>query len=179
MLLFGTHLLREDGIVDGTIEALGYILVTFAVIGRVWAAAYISGNKNKRLVTAGPYSLCRNPLYLFSFLGTVGLGMATESITVVLILIILFIVISIPTIRSEEQSLHVIFGDEYTKYMQRVPRFWPKFSAFWRPDSVQINPAAYAKALKHGVTLMLFFGILQAAEWAHAHHLLPNLFTFP
>jgi protein-S-isoprenylcysteine O-methyltransferase Ste14 len=36
---------------------------------RLWCSLYISGYKNSQLITSGPYSLCRNPLYFFSFVG--------------------------------------------------------------------------------------------------------------
>src|SRR6476660_1715925 len=30
---------------------------------RLWATGYVGGRKRRELVTEGPYSLCRNPLY--------------------------------------------------------------------------------------------------------------------
>jgi len=44
----------------------GTLLAGVAVTGRAWSLMYISGKKNASLVTVGPYSLCRNPLYFFS-----------------------------------------------------------------------------------------------------------------
>ena len=42
---------------------LGFILVVFGSFGRIWASLYIEGNKTKNLITAGPFSMVRNPLY--------------------------------------------------------------------------------------------------------------------
>ncbi len=60
----------------------GVVLVGVATVGRLWCALYIGGRKNAVLVTEGPYAMTRNPLYFFSFLGFVGLGLATEALTV-------------------------------------------------------------------------------------------------
>ena len=43
----------------------GMILVGIASLGRMWCSLYIAGYKDDKLVTDGPYSLCRNPLYFF------------------------------------------------------------------------------------------------------------------
>ena len=56
-----------------TLESLqmsifGFILVVFGCFGRIWASLYIEGNKTKNLITAGPFSMVRNPLYFFSLI---------------------------------------------------------------------------------------------------------------
>ncbi len=68
--------------------SIGLILVAIGSIGRLWCMLYISGHKTKTLITTGPYSLCRNPLYCFSFIGTIGLGFSAESLVVTLLLTI-------------------------------------------------------------------------------------------
>lgn len=52
---------------------MGWLFVGVGAMGRIWCSIYISGYKNNKLVMEGPYSLCRNPLYLFSYLGGVGI----------------------------------------------------------------------------------------------------------
>ena len=47
---------------------LGFVLVVFGSFGRIWASLYIEGNKTKNLITAGPFSMVRNPLYFFSLI---------------------------------------------------------------------------------------------------------------
>ena len=54
------------------LELFGVALLAVAAMGRIWCLIYIAGRKNKELCQLGPYSLCRNPLYLFSFVGVIG-----------------------------------------------------------------------------------------------------------
>src|SRR5882757_8547660 len=48
------------------VEWVGVVLIVLCVMGRTWASLYIAGRKGEKLVSDGPYSVCRNPLYLFS-----------------------------------------------------------------------------------------------------------------
>lgn len=52
---------------------LGLLLVGVATVGRLWCSLYISGHENSELITTGPYSLSRNPLYFFSLPGFAGI----------------------------------------------------------------------------------------------------------
>lgn len=78
-----------------------------------------------RLVTEGPYSWIRHPLYSFGTLLCVALclisSLWTLAVGMVFPLGILFWRVQI-----EEQRLIEQFGDEYRSYMQRTGRFLPK-----------------------------------------------------
>ena len=50
-----------------------------------WSSLYIAGRKGRELVTVGPYSTCRNPLYFFSIVGAAGMGAQSGSLTLGLI----------------------------------------------------------------------------------------------
>jgi len=63
----------------------GCVLAGAASLGRLWCALYIAGYKDGVLVTEGPYSLCRNPLYFCNLLGAAGVGLATETLLVALL----------------------------------------------------------------------------------------------
>lgn len=64
--------------ISGILFLVGCLCVGAAMAGRIWCAQYIAGYKNDVLVREGPYSVCRNPLYFFSFLGcTASLGNRT------------------------------------------------------------------------------------------------------
>lgn len=103
--------------------ALSLILV----IPGIWLRAYASGyvKKNAELTMTGPYAFTRNPLYLGSMLIAFGFALASRSIWIALALAVLFAVIYIPVIRSEEAFLRSKFNG-FDAYAARVPRLLPR-----------------------------------------------------
>src|ERR1700761_4563833 len=83
------------------------------VIPGVWLRAYASGyvKKNRELTTTGPYAHTRNPLYLGSMMIAFGFAMAAHSVWIAVVLVVLFIAIYVPVIRSEEEYLRSVFPD--------------------------------------------------------------------
>ena len=67
-------------------------------------------------MTQGPYSVCRNPLYFFSFIGLVGIGLATETVSLTLFLIAFFALVYPAVIAGEEEFLRGKFGPAYVEY---------------------------------------------------------------
>ncbi len=53
-----------------SIDIIGFTLIVLSGVGRIWSSAYIAGLKSKRVISYGPYSIMRNPLYFFSSLGS-------------------------------------------------------------------------------------------------------------
>ena len=107
------------------LSIFGSALVVISVVGRCWAIFHIGSRKNVNLVQTGPYSYCRNPLYFFSFLATLGCGLVSKSIilSIVFSLVVLFLFVKL--IQKEEQYLLQKFGHEYRVYRLSVPRFFP------------------------------------------------------
>jgi len=99
------------------------------VLPGLWLRAYASGyvKKNRELTTTGPYAHTRNPLYLGSILMAAGFAVALLSWPVALALVIMFAVIYIPTIASEERFLRATFP-EFPAYCRRVPRLIPRLT---------------------------------------------------
>jgi protein-S-isoprenylcysteine O-methyltransferase Ste14 len=96
----------------------------------VWLRAIAAGHvrKNSELTTTGPYAYTRNPLYLGSVIIALGFGVASRSPWVALAIIVLFLAIYLPVIRSEESYLRSVF-DDFDDYARRVPRLLPRFRA--------------------------------------------------
>lgn len=142
-LLFG--ILGAGRFPQGTMQhdlmlVAGYALLAFCAMGRLYSTAFIGGIKNKNLVTVGPYSVCRNPLYFFSLCGAAGLGFATASLTVTAIIFFGFLIVYIGLISREEEFLQDKFGKEFTIYKNKVPRLLPDLSRWHCPAELTFQP---------------------------------------
>jgi protein-S-isoprenylcysteine O-methyltransferase Ste14 len=129
------------------IEFLGFFLVFSAVLGRLWCTLYIGGRKDLDLCQSGPYSLTRNPLYFFSFLGLVGMCLAAQNIVLMIISAFLFLAYYRPVIRNEEKRLLSLFGPDYLLYMAKVPRFFPRLDLPESEDIVVVHSRAFVRSL--------------------------------
>ena len=179
VVLVSHHPFGEDTLLDDALEVSGYILLVAAGIGRLWCAAYISGNKKTQLVVSGPYSLVRNPLYFFSLLGFIGAGFALESITVAVTLALIFTLTHVPAIRAEERNLKSLFGVDFAAYMEKVPRFFPRSLAMTQPDRLEFSPRLFNRAVWECALILLIFLLAHGLEWAHAHEIIPVLIHLP
>ena len=56
----------QDDATHEWIEMAGIMLILVAILGRIWCTLYIGGRKCAEVVDSGPYSVIRNPLYVFS-----------------------------------------------------------------------------------------------------------------
>ncbi len=158
-------------------DIVGFIFIVLAGVGRIWAAAYISGFKSGKVIKDGPYSMMRNPLYFFSFLGFAGIGLVFGSITLSILLIAIFLITHWGTILSEEQKLRGIFGKEYDEYFDTTPRFFPKFSLFQNPKVIEFYPRKFTKTLIEATYLIFSYGFVKLIIWLHSANILPNLFN--
>lgn len=103
-------------VTGGGIALLGLVV-------RGWAAGFL--DKNQSLATGGPYRYTRNPLYLGSAVTGVGLGIAGDSVVMMLAFAALFLLVYWPVIRREECFLRQKFGAVYDAYAASVPLFIP------------------------------------------------------
>ena len=156
-------------------DIIGFAFIVVAGVGRIWAAAYISGFKSGKVVKDGPYSMMRNPLYFFSFLGFAGVGMVFGSLILAIILIAVFMITHWPTILAEEAKLREIFGKEYDEYVNATPRFFPKTSLFQNPETIEFYPRKFTKTLFEATYLIFAYGGVKLLLWLHEAEILPNL----
>lgn len=110
---------------SGRFLALSLVLVLPGLWLRAYAAGYVK--KNAEVTTTGPYAYTRNPLYLGSMLIAFGFVLAARTPWIAVALALLFAVIYIPVIRSEEAFLRANFAG-YSDYAARVPRLIPRLT---------------------------------------------------
>src|SRR5579864_984953 len=90
-------------IIAGSCVALLGLLIRALASGHV--------KKNEQLTISGPYAYTRNPLYLGSLFLAAGFAIAARSRWIALIAIIIFFVVYIPVMRSEEDFLRAHFPE--------------------------------------------------------------------
>ena len=132
---FRAYTLEITTIESLQMSILGFVLVVFGSFGRIWASLYIEGNKTKNLVTSGPFSMVRNPLYFFSLIMLLGFSLALKAIYLPLALLLIFVIFHIPTIANEERKLRKNHGDKFESYMKYTPRLIPNIFKYKRPET--------------------------------------------
>ncbi len=179
LLLFTGHSFEQGTIPDLLFELTGLFLLTVCSFGRLWALMYITGYKSDILITEGPYSMVRHPLYFFSFVGSIGIGLASENL-LILGLIIAFYVFYYPfTILAEERTLTENFGQVYSDYMKRTPRFLPRLSLYREPETYHVNTASFVRNFVDGMWFIWIFLLMHFVEMLQDSGHLPVLLRVP
>jgi protein-S-isoprenylcysteine O-methyltransferase Ste14 len=105
------------------------LLATLGLAYSVWGLAYLRRSfsiipEARRLVTGGPYSLSRHPVYLGEIVAAIGVNLATAGWPGALA-ILYFIGCELLRIRWEEGVLARAFPNDYPAYARRVARYLP------------------------------------------------------
>jgi protein-S-isoprenylcysteine O-methyltransferase Ste14 len=165
------------GIISTILFLIGVLLVGIGSIGRIWCSLYISGYKSKTLVTEGPYSISRNPLYFFSMLGSLGVGLTTEILIIPAVLMFSFAIYYPLVIKREERNLSKLFGQKYQEYHDRTPVFIPKISLLSEPAEYVVKPVIFRKHIFDTLIFIWLIGIIKLIEGLHELNILPSFFT--
>jgi protein-S-isoprenylcysteine O-methyltransferase Ste14 len=125
---------------------LGLIISILGEMLRVWAVSY-AGSETRttvsvgatNLVTQGPYSYIRNPLYLGNIIIYTGMGIMSNSLFPYLQMtgLIYFIIQYYFIIKVEEDYLTNKFGNIYNIYKSSVRSFIPNFKKL--PENIKSN----------------------------------------
>ena len=139
--------------------------VPFIVAGeflRIWAVGYAGASTRARtlgaardLVTTGPYSYVRNPLYLGNFLLSLGVCLVANVYWLVAVLIVGYFFQYLPIIAVEEAYLLESCGSVYQTYRGQVPRFIPQFRSYPDPSPHDFSFARAIKSEKRTLTAIV------------------------
>ena len=115
---------RREGLV-----LLADLLATLGLAYSVWGLAYLRRTfsiipEARRLVTGGPYSLSRHPVYLGEIVAAIGINLATAGWPGALA-VVYFISCELLRIRWEEGVLARAFPNDYPAYARRVACYLP------------------------------------------------------
>ncbi len=165
----------HNSFAGNAMRATGLCLIMAAVIGRLWATLYIGGRKNASLVTAGPYSITRNPLYCFSIIGAAGIGLVFGSLVIAIILGGAIAALLTAKARDEAAMLGQRFGTSYAAYAARVPLLWPRPSLYRDEGTPSFQPRPLRHALRDGLLFLLTVPVAELVPCAKGAGLLPRL----
>jgi len=181
VLLFGQSIWADEGENNfhEIIELTGFAFILVAIIGRTWCSLYIGGRKKATVVDVGPYSISRNPLYVFSFIGAAGAGAQFGSVSAALAAAVVTVLVFAVVVRKEERFLAEKFGEPYLAYKARVPRFIPKFSLWRNVDMLEIRPHLVVRTFVDACVFLASIPLAEGIEMAQDHGILPILWMVP
>ena len=162
--------------VGSVLFLMGIILAGIAALGRLWCSLYIAGYKTDTLITEGPYSMCRNPLYFLSFIGALGVGFTSKTFMMPLIISLAFGAYYPFVIKSEEAKLKIRHKHKFDTYFDKVPRFFPKISYLTEPAEYIVKPIVFKKHIFDAIWFIWIIGIMGIIETLHDLNILPALF---
>jgi protein-S-isoprenylcysteine O-methyltransferase Ste14 len=122
---------------------LGLPLVVAGEALRVWSSGTLE--KNVTIAKGGPYAYTRNPLYVGNFVIGLGFVVMGHNPWLGLAYLLLFPLIYLPTVLEEERFLRAKFGTAYERYLERVPRFVPR----WGPGTDAVGHFRWGLVMFH------------------------------
>ena len=123
------------------IIGIGLIVVGESI--RIYGVRFAGGATRTRevgapsLCTSGPYSRCRNPLYLGNMIIYCGVVLMAGGQFLWPLLFIVFVFFTLQyymIISLEEETLVQLFGNEYQLYSESVPKLFPRISPWLGND---------------------------------------------
>lgn len=160
-------------------EVIGTMAIFIAIAGRGWSLFYIGGRKNAELITSGPYSISRNPLYLFSLVGVAGIGAQTGSILSTAMLVLAAYLAFDMAMRGEEAYLASRYGRIFDDYKARVPRLWPDFSLWRECEDMPLRSSSAIGSLRDALVFLGAWIAIELVRLGQAAGLLPVVWTLP
>lgn len=162
------------------IEWVGILLIFICVFGRTACTLYIGGRKATALTEIGPYSVTRNPLYVFSVIGAIGVGAQFGSVMLAIAAgALAWLIMHVFLVRKEEAALLERFGKPYAEYCRRVPRYWPDFSLWHEPASIVVSVPRVARTFLDASLFLLAVPLAECFEQLQRLGLIPVLFHLP
>lgn len=125
------HLLFPIKAIPDAYRILGIIPIIFGITINIWADNMFKKEKTtvkpdnlpSKLITKGPFSFSRHPMYLGFVSILIGISMALGSLLSFLAPILMYITLEIKFIRYEEKQMEKAFGKKYLDYKTKVRRW--------------------------------------------------------
>ena len=114
----------------GPWNLLALVLVIAGITCTIWLLtlhfiasprSFLELGTTQKLLTSGPYSFSRNPMYLFELAFWCGWALFYGSIAILIGFLLWFVLFNFVAIRFEERDLEARFGEVYRAYKAQVP----------------------------------------------------------
>jgi protein-S-isoprenylcysteine O-methyltransferase Ste14 len=168
-----------SALADFACRWVGYLLLMAGLGLRLWSILYVGQRKSHELITTGPYSLCRNPLYAGTVLLTIGAALSFENFAMCLFALAAVIPIHIAVVLAEEKHLRDLFGQEYVSYARLTPRFWFRVSAYKSAMEISISVKVLRRAVIDAIGVLLIPPLADMVDVLQDHGVLPVLWRWP
>jgi len=152
------------GLAGVVMQLAALACIACAALGRAWSSVFIAGFKDEALVRAGPYSALRHPLYALSLLAALGIGLATRSLAITVLLLATMGAIHAAAARREDAVLRARHGAAFEDYRRSVRAFWPRASTYHVPERLEIRPRVLWKAFLDAGSLLGYYALLVLAD---------------
>jgi protein-S-isoprenylcysteine O-methyltransferase Ste14 len=156
----------------GVIGSLTLIVLGLAL--RAWAGGCAGEHTRNstieapRLVTGGPFSFVRNPIYLASVILGFGMVALVGDPWLLGLYFGVFVFLYGFIVPAEEKFLRERFGEAYERYCARVPRALPRWSAWKEAQPQPFDRRALLGEARLGLVLVAIYALLRAAAWFRA-----------
>lgn len=164
---------------DKAVEWAGIAAIIVCIVGRTWCSLYIGGRKIEQLVTVGPYSIIRNPLYFFSIVGAAGIGAQHGSAVTAFLFGLSAWLILLAVVLKEERLLAERYGASFAAYKAAVPRFLPNARLWHDVPTLTIRPPRVLRTFGDAMFFLLPIPLADALGQLQHIGVLPILFRLP
>ena len=129
-------LLKFKADLPTTLNITGIIFLVAGTLLHIWTGTLlglwglvglpeISSKIKSKLVADGPFSVVRHPTYLAHTVMFFGIFLITETAAVGIVTLLDFVLVNVIIIPLEDRELLKRFGEDYKKYEEKVPGFFP------------------------------------------------------
>jgi len=138
LLLIAARPTRLSLIVGAVTSVIGLTI-------RAWASGYLK--KNQELTVSGPYARTRNPLYFGTFILGAGVAIGSGSWWFTLVFIALYLLIYVPVMSAEADTMRQMFPGDYESYSREVPLFLPRLTPYSKQQETRSNEKSFDLSL--------------------------------
>ncbi len=179
LVMISEPVIQRGTWLDLSIGILGWVSFLAGVATRFWATLYIGGRKGQLVVSDGPYSLCRNPLYVGSFFLASSAALFLESLTFAACIAFISVVYILSAVPAEERFLSEKYGEDFRRYCDQVPRYLPRWRLFRTPDSIEVKVKGLRNECRRAATWICLPVLAQIASHLRWESWWPRLLRLP